>query len=630
MKPGSEVLSNSALTHADRVLEELEQISRSERSPSRFYAQLFQGLSVLFGAKQACVVAAIDVNRWQTIASTQDSHAAIAEERLQQMTSTHATLPLPRWCEWKEDSVLMGSSLLPTDWSLGGLVIELPKTSLRHDPSSSAAVAAITEKLELLEAFAELAHAYQSQHRFTRDEQQILQTRLITKSLWESKSSVDSNRVLVDGVRCLLDADRVCMLQGLDERQPSSLIAVSDNHEPQTDVRLSLALKRLDEIPFTRIPSRQQLKNFAESNGTTHAIALPIEPVSNPEMKIASNIANHFLLIEWTDLDRSCSSIPHIAEMVPWLFDAWRSKKSVRPSNRTRNLVRLFIASCCIVGGVLFFLNPTELTIHAQGILQPGEQTLVFAPTDGFVDSIPVSDGQNVLENDVVAVLSSPSLQLQLNQIDSEIALTNQRSEGLNISLNQIRPNQEQAETLASRLAGEIAELETKRANLDEQRSLIKREIDRLELRSPMEGTIIGWQMETVLENRPVKRGDMLMRIAKLDHEWQIETRVADWELGYVLDAISSSMSSNEKLFIEYTLASDAGNRGKGHFVHSSNSLFTQPDGQFLSVLIAPDSPIENPRMGASVTVSIPCGRHPRWFVWSRSIIDAAYRRFWL
>jgi len=57
-----------------------------------------------------------------------------------------------------------------------------------------------------------------------------------------------------------------------------------------------------------------------------------------------------------------------------------------------------------------------------------------------------------VLENVVVAVLSSPSLQLQLNQIDSEITLTNQRSEGLNISLNQIRPNQEQAETLASRL----------------------------------------------------------------------------------------------------------------------------------------------------------------------------------
>lgn len=127
----------------------------------------------------------------------------------------------------------MGSSLQPTDWSLGGLVIQLPKTSLHHDPSSSAAVAAITEKFELLEAFAGLVHAYQSQYHFTRDEQQMLQTRMIAKSLWESKSSVDSNRVLVDGVRCLLDADRVCMLQGSDERQPSSLIAVIGNQEPQ-------------------------------------------------------------------------------------------------------------------------------------------------------------------------------------------------------------------------------------------------------------------------------------------------------------------------------------------------------------------------------------------------------------
>jgi multidrug efflux pump subunit AcrA (membrane-fusion protein) len=70
----------------------------------------------------------------------------------------------------------------------------------------------------------------------------------------------------------------------------------------------------------------------------------------------------------------------------------------------------------------LYFLSPTELTIQATGTLQPIQQTLVFAPSDGFVDSVPVSDGQLVQKNEPVAVLSSPSLQLQLNQIDSEIA----------------------------------------------------------------------------------------------------------------------------------------------------------------------------------------------------------------
>ncbi|MFY7875829.1 MAG: hypothetical protein ACOVQM_10315, partial [Pirellula sp.] len=117
MNSGSEVQGKSAMMQADQVFEALEKSSRTEPSPTRFYAQLFQGVSVLLGAKQACVFAAIERNRWCPVASTQDRHAEIAEDRLQQMASNQGASLLPRWCEWKEDGVLLGCSAEATNWS---------------------------------------------------------------------------------------------------------------------------------------------------------------------------------------------------------------------------------------------------------------------------------------------------------------------------------------------------------------------------------------------------------------------------------------------------------------------------------------------------------------------------------
>lgn len=630
MNSSSEVLGNSAMVQADQVFDALEQSSRTEPSPTRFYAQLFQGVSVLLGAKQACIFAALERNRWCPVASTQDHHAEIAEDRLQQMASNQGTSLLPRWCEWKEDGVLLGCSAEATNWSWGGMVVEIARSTLPTDPSTPEFLAAISEKMELLQAFAELAHAYPRTHRCMQDNQHLLQSRSISKSLWESRSQQDSNRILLDGLRCLMDADRVTLFRKKSPSYASDFIAVSDNPSRHADTVLATAIKHLDETPFSNFPNRQPLEKFAKAMEAAVAVALAVETIPNTEVKLATSAANHFLILEWMDRDRSCAAIPHIASVTPWILDAWTAKKFDRPRFHFRSAAGILLAACVLIGMVLYFLIPTELTIQATGTLQPIQQTLIFAPSDGFVDSVPVSDGQLVQKNEPVAVLSSPSLQLQLNQIDAEIALVQQRSEGLNISLNQIRPNQEQADTLSSRLAGEIAELDTKRTNLVQQRALIEREIARLELLSPLEGTIIGWQMDMVLESRPVKRGDMLLRIAKLDGDWQMESRVPDWESGYVMDAISNALKANTKLTAEYALVSEVGNRGKGHFVRASHSVFTQPEGQFLSVIFVPESPLKNPRLGASVTVSIPCGRHPRWFVWSRSMIDAAYRRFWL
>lgn len=640
MNPGSDFhthsdFSHAAVMHADRVLSELEQASRSEVSPSQFYAQLFHSMSLILGVKQACVVASIEKDRWQAIASTQDGLASLAEDRLSQQAMRHSSLPLPQWCERNDASVLLACALKPTDWSLGGILAELPATAgsapfSAADANANDTSAGLAEKLDLLRAFAEIVYAFQWQHGRQQDVLSIAQARLVACSLWQSQQASDANRILVDGLRCMLDADQVLLIQRRNAGQPSILLAANDSHEAKSDAECLHALRYLDEPSSSGLPSREQLANVAHLHGAKVAIALSTESGRKPDKNTREAGDRPFLLIEWHDSDRSCRAIPFVANGVPWLLDAWDTKKTIQPKQRTFALMRFAVGLVSLVCIVLFFIAPVQLTIQAPGVLQPGTQSLVFVPADGFVESIHVQDGQRVNENDVVAVLSSPALELQNRQLDAEIALTIQRIDGLNLNLNQIRPNQEQADVMAGRMAGEIAELETKQGYLIEQRTLLSKELDRMVLRSPIEGVVLGWQVEIALENRPVKRGDMLFRIAKLDRDWQMETRVADWESGYVLDAISSLRDTDKKLVVQYTMAANPGERGQGIFSRRSQTLFSESEGQFLSMVFVPEKPIEQPRLGAAVNIAIPCGSHPRWFVWSRSLVDAAYRRFWL
>ena len=329
-------------------------------------------------------------------------------------------------------------------------------------------------------------------------------------------------------------------------------------------------------------------------------------------------------------MDRYLANAAKIEPMLPWLTDAWQGRS--RPVNRSvlrSKLLKWISVAVCLGGGIIYFMSPTELVILAQGTLQASEQRFVFAPAEGYVDKIYVADGQIVQSGEVVATISSPPLQLQVNQIAAEIGLTDQKRAGLNITLNQLKPADDPTNLTDSRLAGEVQELEARRANLVEQKQLLDREQERLQLRSPIDGTVIAWEVEKYLENRPVRRGDTLLRIAALDQQWRLESTVADWESGYVVEAYGAMQAEHKSLAVEYVLASSPGVKRTGNVLSISSTMLDVDGGQHLEVMVEPDEMQESRRLGTSVTVSIPCGRFPRWFVWTRSILDAVHRRFW-
>jgi hypothetical protein len=451
--------------------------------------------------------------------------------------------------------------------------------------------------------------------------------RAMITAILNSADDRSAHQNVVDGIRVLIDCDRVSLVQSAVMGTALTL-ATSGTTGVDSKSHVSVALRQLASAMNLTMPSETLMQQFTASSGSMVALVIPVRPVRtesrNSESKPDYGMS---IIAEWISERPSRESLRSIECSVPFLIDAWQSRTQRAPKSMKAVWWGRGVLLCAVAGFLWFAFSTAEMTIVVSGSLQPTVQRFVFSPADGFIDAVLVSDGQEVAAGDMVAKIQSPQIQLQLNQLDAEIGLVNQKRDGLNITLNQVKPTDEQAAVVGSRLAGEIEELEARRQSLIAQRGLIEREADRLELRSPLHGTVIAWEAGKYLDNRPVKRGDCLFRIASLEGLWQIDATVPDWESGYVSRAFAAS---EESLRVEAAIATSPQSRLPCKLNHVGNAMIEVDGQQHLALTISPDAKIEDPRVGTSVTISIPCGKFTRWYLWTRSVIDGIHRRFWI
>lgn len=616
-----ETNEENAVGRVDHLLNELERLAHSDVSPICFYREILARLKIVLNAIDCCVVARISPNLWCSVATTNPLFSSEATTRLTQFTLEKPD-KLPRqWLESKEDGKLVGCSVRDDNWSIGGLVaiLPLPLVAPFH--------------AELLSAISEIVDTYQSKHGFTPSIRSRTEMRSVVRSILSSDNARDATQTLVNGARCLIDADRVSLVKAkkIESETKTETVAISGlaNIDPHSEIVQAMNRIVLDAGP---VPvSDVQLTQLAKSTATLVALALPVVSTSDPSQATVLADENHVLVIEWADMDRYASNVGKVEASLPWLTDAWRyhCQPTSQRAQSSRTARWWIGAACLLVLGVYFFL-PTELMILSEGTLQPSVQRFVFSPAEGYVDKIYVGDGQQVEPGELVVTLSSPTLQMQINQMEAEIGLVEQKRVGINLTINQLRPTDEQSSLAVSRLAGEVQELEAKLASLIAQKRILDREQDCMLLRSPIHGTVLAWEIENYLENRPVRRGDPLLRIAALEERWRVDAAIVDWESGYVVEANRVRREADEPFAVEFVLASTTNQRLRGKIASIRNSMSEIDGYQRLEVTIEPDLPMDSPRLGTTVSVSIPCGQFPRWFVWTRSVLDAARRRFLL
>ena len=208
--------------------------------------------------------------------------------------------------------------------------------------------------------------------------------------------------------------------------------------------------------------------------------------------------------------------------------------KSIGGVTRHSKFPLMVAGSLLFVGLIVASLFiQTEHHVIATGSVEPAQKRQVFATVDGVVKKILATDGKKVQAGDPLFELENADLESQAETLFGEIQTATKRLS----SIQSVRLSSAGDSTQSGRLALEERQLTSELANLRAQQELVRRQQKDLVITSPISGTVVGWQLQRRLVDRPVSRGNLLVSIVNHDGPWSLRLQVPDHDAGPVLEA---------------------------------------------------------------------------------------------
>ncbi|MCA9000109.1 MAG: HlyD family efflux transporter periplasmic adaptor subunit [Planctomycetaceae bacterium] len=311
-----------------------------------------------------------------------------------------------------------------------------------------------------------------------------------------------------------------------------------------------------------------------------------------------------------------------------FLLPLWRLiGKTLRWFKGRRLWTAIAIVAGLILLSLALWLVPWDYRVEANGQAMPVIQHEVFAPWDGDVEEIFVESGQEVHVGDPLLKLVSDDLDVQQTNLESEI-LEKRKAENtfataLSEALRAGDKNQ------AIRAEGEL--LKT-RAELSGAEAELKKIVDRIEkltVKSPADGVVATFQLRQLLQNRPVRRGELLLEVMQPDGPWHLELEVPEYRMGHLMTALHKS--ENLTLPVEYVLATQVETSHVATMTEvATRSNESEEEGTVFEVYASID-PADLPtrNIGSEVTAKINCGPKSLFYVLFGDVVEFLQRVLW-
>ncbi len=416
-----------------------------------------------------------------------------------------------------------------------------------------------------------------------------------------------SNVAVNDG-RLLWEVDRVSLV--LCRGRKSEVVAVSGQESVHPRGNLIRSMRRIADhiiaagVPlqyagsFDSLPPQleEPLADFVQESGTRFLLIMPLfapERLVQPEplpgigksprqerQKIGALIIEQMTNSEPSPaLKRSFDFVvDHVAAAVfnarthgsIFLLPVWRSVGRFLEWLRGRRLAAaaavLFLA---LAASVALIVVPWTYRVDATGRLMPVIQREVFAPWDGHVIELLAEGGQRVEAGQPLLKLRNDELAAELVTVENQI----HEKRKLLATLYAQRDDAERQGNRDESLKAQGRAIETK---VEIEGALLKLEIlkerrDRLTVRAPITGVITTFQVEQLLLNRPVRRGEVLMQVMDDSAEWHLELEIAEHRVGRILRAQQR--------------AGKAADDAKANLLAVEYRLLTQPESSYLATL---------------------------------------------
>ena len=665
------------------LVEEIEALSRSDMAEADFFRGLLDRVLEAMGAVAGLVWLAGDQGRVEPVchsgmqgtgltdaADSQQAHGQLVQSL---MGSPTGLLVPPRASLEGQDGKIIASN--PTDL----LVVAAPinRAGARagllevfHQPNEMAVQQGY---LKFLDQVSGVAGRYLERRQLrTLDAQQttLAQVDRFSRAVHETLDPVATAFVLANEARRIIGCDRVSVL--VKRRRRLRLEAVSGQESIERRATAVQAIEALVRVvakagdalwhpdASRELPPQieEELESYIDESHATALAIIPLEkPRSTPVVKpggvdavavakaeaaakeppepIGALVAEWFAASSFDGGKRArvelvaehgkvaiANALDHTS--LPF-YSVLHALGKSRALVTARNLPRTVLAGLSALAALaaLIFI-PADLRLEGKGTLEPVHRRDVFAEIDGVVERLETSldHGAGVQEGQLLAVLRNTDLEVSITDVLGRKASSEEQLVATRRAM--LEETKITADERA-RMAGRAAQLEREIESLATQLALYETKKKDLQVRSPIDGVIVTWQVRDRLLLRPVEKGQVLMRVADKTGPWELEVHMPDDRLGYVNRAMAEATQAGRELEVDYILATDPGTRHYGTVkeIHEQAEVRGEQGNTVLVRITIDPTRHEKEELGAgaSVTARINCGKRSLGFVWFHDVL---------
>lgn len=314
-----------------------------------------------------------------------------------------------------------------------------------------------------------------------------------------------------------------------------------------------------------------------------------------------------------------------------FLLPVWRGiGKTLRWFKGRRFWIAVAVLVGLLVAGTALTIVPWEYRVEGSGLAMPVVQHRVFAPWDGNVVEVFVKSGQTVEKGQKLLRIESDDLDAELVAAITDLQEKEKQVVALksqSAAVGQLDDRDQKVRTL-----GELEKARIELKGAEERLLTLRNRIEKLTVTAPDSGVVATFQIEQMLNNRPVRRGDLLVEVMQPDGPWRLELEVPEYRMEHVLQGFRESGS--DSLPVEYLLATAVETTYDGtlHLKDiATRSNESQDLGTIFEMFVEIDQDdLPNQNIGAEVSAKIHCGQKSLFYVLFGDVIEFIQRHVWL
>lgn len=268
---------------------------------------------------------------------------------------------------------------------------------------------------------------------------------------------------------------------------------------------------------------------------------------------------------------------------------SWGVRWLVRPALQTQAMLSaryrfrqllLLVVAVGLVGILVGWRVP--MTVSVEGELRLVERRNLFAPMDATVANVRVAHAAEVRQGDELIQLQSQELLRQIHELEGNVRTLQERLLGVASERFTADRNRASDPSQPTRWSANEREIKQQIANHQLQLAAYESQRSSLKLVSPIDGQVLDWDVASLLVDRPVQRGQLLLSVANVNGEWVLELKPPEYELGYIQAA---SQEQSSPLVVSFLLATDSSQEYQGVVDTISSSAFVDDDGRAYAIV---------------------------------------------